>query len=142
MPSPWTWPLASPVKLRVPVSSFNWNPGPFTALPASTVTDAKDTTVDFVPYGCTYFRISMLPVTAKAWAPPATRAMPGTVPPTYRSRLQRQTSLSGARILTLDGRVVVQSGSGRNAAAIRALRPGCYIVDAQQDGLSRMTTVR
>jgi len=133
MPSTWNWPLASPFKLRVPVSAFNWNPGAYTALPTSTVTGTKDTTVDFVPYGCTYFRISMLPVTAKA-----TAVMPGAL----RGQIQKQAGLSTMRMFSIDGRAVRLSASERNAAMFRSMHPGCYIVNPEGSRPSRMAIVR
>ena len=133
MPSTWNWPLASPFKLRVPVSAFNWNPGAYTALPTSTVTGTKDTTVDFVPYGCTYFRISMLPVTAKA-----TAVMPGAL----RGQIQKQAGLNTMRMFLIDGRAVRLSASERNAAMFRSMHPGCYIVNAEGSRPSRMVIAR
>jgi hypothetical protein len=70
MPSAWDWPLAAPLALRVPARAFDWNPTDAQALPGAPV-DGKDAeTLSLVPYGCTKFRISMFPVTARAWKNP------------------------------------------------------------------------
>jgi hypothetical protein len=67
MPAHWDWPLDAPVVLKVPVQSFDWQPTDVQVLPAKPVSGAVSTTVGLVPYGCTKFRISMFPVTERAW---------------------------------------------------------------------------
>ncbi|MBN2291800.1 MAG: glycoside hydrolase family 127 protein [Pirellulales bacterium] len=67
MPATWNWPLAAPISLKVPATAFDWRPTDAQALPNSTVAGTKDETISLVPYGCTKFRISMFPVTDKAW---------------------------------------------------------------------------
>ncbi len=66
MPSPWDWPLASPLKLRAKAREIAWNPDPkaprLPSFPAAGQKPAEP--VALVPYGCTRFRISMFPVTA------------------------------------------------------------------------------
>ncbi len=67
MPAKWNWPLDAPLALVVPARPFAWNPTNERALPAAPVEGGKSETIRLVPYGCTKFRISMFPVTAKAW---------------------------------------------------------------------------
>jgi hypothetical protein len=67
MPAHWDWPLDAPVVLRAPVRSFDWQPTDVQALPAAPVSGTRSASVSLVPYGCTKFRISMFPVTARAW---------------------------------------------------------------------------
>lgn len=92
MPARWDWPLASPLKLRAHALNFGWKPGPRQPLPPKPIGDGlgeslgldadeaapqlidqsepPDHTpaeITLVPYGCTKFRISMFPVTEKAW---------------------------------------------------------------------------
>jgi hypothetical protein len=66
MPTHWDWPLDAPVILKAPVQSFDWQPTDVQALPAKPVSGTA-ATVRLVPYGCTKFRISMFPVTERAW---------------------------------------------------------------------------
>jgi uncharacterized protein len=72
MPPHWDWPLSgSPIVLKVPAREFDWSPTEKQALPGAPVEGVKSEEIRLVPYGCTKFRISMFPVTAKAWkAPP------------------------------------------------------------------------
>jgi hypothetical protein len=66
MPATWTWPLASPLRLKAKAVGFDWKPDPKQPLPREAV--AASGTVEeltLIPYGCTKFRISMLPVTTK-----------------------------------------------------------------------------
>ncbi len=74
MPARWDWPLAAPLKLRANAVEIPWNPDPkdprLPALPVAGVN--KSETITLVPYGCTKFRISMLPVTAEPEVKPAT----------------------------------------------------------------------
>ncbi len=67
MPSKWNWPLDAPVMLRVPARSFDWRPTNAQALPTAPVEGDNSETISLVPYGCTKFRVSMFPVTPKAW---------------------------------------------------------------------------
>ena len=90
MPSVWSWQLDAPLRLRIPVRAFGWNsaarralqtqpvaPGeasPFqpdrilTNLPPGPIPDGRGLEeISLVPYGCTKFRVSMFPVTQRAW---------------------------------------------------------------------------
>ena len=67
MPARWNWPLNAPLMLRVPATPFDWHPTDAQALPPAPVTGAESETITLVPYGCTKFRISMFPVTPRAW---------------------------------------------------------------------------
>jgi uncharacterized protein len=67
MPSHWDWPLNAPVSMTVPARSFNWQPTDAQALPDQAVTGSESEMIRLVPYGCTKFRISMFPVTPRAW---------------------------------------------------------------------------
>ena len=64
--------------LKAPARTFNWRPTDENPLPAAPVEGDKDETIRLVPYGCTKFRISMFPVTPRAWRqePPAAAAEP------------------------------------------------------------------
>jgi hypothetical protein len=53
--------------LKVPARVFDWNPTDAQALPEQPVTGTASETVRLIPYGCTKFRISMFPVTPRAW---------------------------------------------------------------------------
>ena len=67
MPAHWDWPLDAPVVLMVPARDFAWNPTDAQALPDKPVSGTTSETIRLVPYGCTKFRISMFPVTPRAW---------------------------------------------------------------------------
>jgi hypothetical protein len=67
MPAKWNWPLVSPVTLKVPARTFDWHPTDTQPLPGAPVKGIKEECIRLVPYGCTRFRISMFPVTKKAW---------------------------------------------------------------------------
>ncbi|MGA2499236.1 MAG: beta-L-arabinofuranosidase domain-containing protein [Tepidisphaeraceae bacterium] len=67
MPAHWDWPLDAPLTLEAPAQAFDWKPSDAQALPETPVTGTKAETIRLVPYGCTKFRISMFPVTARAW---------------------------------------------------------------------------
>jgi len=67
MPAHWDWLLDAPVVLTAPARAFDWNPTDAQALPEKPVTGTASETVRLIPYGCTKFRISMFPVTARAW---------------------------------------------------------------------------
>jgi hypothetical protein len=68
MPHQWHWQLEAPLMLRVPAKSFNWHPTELQALPETAIQDGESTSISLIPYGCTKFRISMFPVTARAWS--------------------------------------------------------------------------
>jgi hypothetical protein len=70
MPAHWNWPLDAPLSLSVAARHFDWSPSDEQALPAAPLAGAPTDTVRLVPYGCTKFRISMFPVTARAWKSP------------------------------------------------------------------------
>ena len=66
MPGKWNWSLESPLKLRVNAASFDWKPTPERALPSEPVAGGGPSEkITLVPYGCTKFRVSMLPVTER-----------------------------------------------------------------------------
>jgi uncharacterized protein len=68
MPPHWDWPLAAPVALTIPARTFDWRPSDRQALPdAPVAATGPSETIRLVPYGCTKFRISMFPVTPRAW---------------------------------------------------------------------------
>ncbi len=68
MPTKWDWPLASPLKLRVNAVVCDWTPAPKTPLPATPIANQRPSErITLIPYGCTKLRVSMLPVTERAW---------------------------------------------------------------------------
>ncbi len=67
MPAKWDWPLDAPLALHVPARSFDWRPTETQALPGRAVEGDATDTIRLIPYGCTKFRISMFPLTVKAW---------------------------------------------------------------------------
>jgi hypothetical protein len=67
MPSKWTWALESPLQILVKMREFDWQPTETEPLPKRPVRGGKPAEVSLVPYGCTKFRVSMLPVTEHAW---------------------------------------------------------------------------
>ena len=67
MPSHWDWPLNAPVSLKIPARTLDWQPTDKQALPDQPVARTGSEKVSLVPYGCTKFRISMFPVTSRAW---------------------------------------------------------------------------
>ena len=67
MPEKWDWPLDAPLALRCSARAFDWKPTDTQALPAAPVTGEATETIRLIPYGCTKFRISMFPVTERAW---------------------------------------------------------------------------
>jgi hypothetical protein len=69
MPARWNWPLDAPLALKVPAQAFDWRPTDAQALPDKPVTGGTSESIRLVPYGCTKFRISMFPVTSRAWRP-------------------------------------------------------------------------
>jgi len=76
MPARWDWPLAAPIVLKAPVQAFDWRPTDAQALPPKPVTGTASETVRLIPYGCTKFRISMFPVTSRAWPPDSQPQVP------------------------------------------------------------------
>jgi hypothetical protein len=64
MPAHWNWPLESPLKLRVPVQSVEWDGKTLPAKPAADSGRAPES-VTLVPYGCTKFRVALMPVTER-----------------------------------------------------------------------------
>jgi uncharacterized protein len=68
MPAKWDWPLDCPVKLRVNAVAFDWKPTMEKPLPAEPVAgQGAPEPITLVPYGCTKLRVSMFPVTQKAF---------------------------------------------------------------------------
>ena len=67
MPAHWDWPLNAPIMLKAHAQFFDWQPTDAQALPDKPVTGTMSETVRLIPYGCTKFRISMFPVTSRAW---------------------------------------------------------------------------
>jgi hypothetical protein len=68
MPSKWDWPLASPLKLAVNAVRCEWKPEPKKPLPLQPIAQGKPAEkITLVPYGCTKFRVSMFPVTARVF---------------------------------------------------------------------------
>jgi hypothetical protein len=67
MPAKWNWALDAPVALTVPARAFDWKPTDEQPLPEAPVPGSESHTLRMVPYGCTKFRVSMFPVTPKAW---------------------------------------------------------------------------
>lgn len=67
MPAHWDWPLDAPIALKAPAVAFDWQPTDAQALPDKPVAGTASETVRLVPYGCTKFRVSMFPVTQRAW---------------------------------------------------------------------------
>jgi hypothetical protein len=64
MPAKWDWPYAAPVSLTVPARGIDWESG---ALPNAPSPGKSSEMIELIPYGCAKFRVSMFPVTAKAW---------------------------------------------------------------------------
>jgi hypothetical protein len=68
MPDVWNWPLEATLKLQIGAVACDWTPSPENPLPAGPASNrASRETVTLIPYGCTKFRISMFPVTERAW---------------------------------------------------------------------------
>src|SRR5262249_20935293 len=66
MPAHWAWPLASPLKLRVPAQAVEWDGKTLPSEPAADRGKAPES-ITLVPYGCTKFRVALLPVTERAY---------------------------------------------------------------------------
>jgi len=67
MPAKWNWPFDSPLKLSVKAVSFDWNT-PNYILPNLPIVSSDSINVErlsLIPYGCTKFRVSMIPVTER-----------------------------------------------------------------------------
>jgi DUF1680 family protein len=64
MPARWNWPLASPLKLRVPVQRLEWDGK---VLPGKAAVDSgrAPESITLIPYGCTKFRVALLPITER-----------------------------------------------------------------------------
>jgi len=67
MPRVWDWPLKAPLTIQAPARSFDWHPTDAQALPEKPVNGGSRAVIRLVPYGCTKFRISMFPVSIRAW---------------------------------------------------------------------------
>jgi hypothetical protein len=68
MPAKWDWPLEAPLKLQVPAVPCDWAPSPKSPLPAALIAKSESSEkITLIPYGCTKFRVSMFPVTERAW---------------------------------------------------------------------------
>jgi uncharacterized protein len=68
LPDRWNWPLESPLKLRASAVSFDWRPEPKKPLPSAPLKAmTAPQNITLVPYGCTKFRVSMFPITERAW---------------------------------------------------------------------------
>jgi hypothetical protein len=67
MPARWEWPLAAPLRLKMPAQAFAWPGNDPGILPPGLVDDGGATEVTLVPYGCAKYRVAMFPVTATAW---------------------------------------------------------------------------
>ena len=80
MPAKWDWPLGSPLKLRTNAVAIDWAPSPKAPrLPAEPIANReRPERIMLIPYGCTKFRISMFPVTQRAWKLAETQ---GNLPP-------------------------------------------------------------
>jgi uncharacterized protein len=70
MPARWNWPLQAPIVLKIQARDFPWSPTEAQALPDAPVEGQGAETIALVPYGCTKFRVSMFPVTQRAWMHP------------------------------------------------------------------------
>lgn len=68
MPGRWDWPLTSPLKLLASAALCDWAPTPKAPLPSEPIVkQGPPETITLIPYGCTKFRVSMFPVTQRAW---------------------------------------------------------------------------
>lgn len=67
IPATWRWQLDAPVSLIVPARAFDWTPTDEHPLPEAPVVGGARETLRLVPYGCAKFRVSMFPVTSRAW---------------------------------------------------------------------------
>jgi len=62
MPSRWDWPLASPLEIHISARRFDWQPSELQPLPKHPVEHGTPARAVLIPYGCTKFRVTMLPV--------------------------------------------------------------------------------
>lgn len=67
MPTKWSWQLDAPVVLSVPARRFDWQPTDEQPLPEAPVAGGRSEVIRLVPYGCAKFRVSMFPMTSRAW---------------------------------------------------------------------------
>lgn len=69
MPAKWDWPYAAPVTRTVPAQVIDWEAGDThqCTLPNGPVAGKGGGMIELIPYGCAKFRVSMFPVTARAW---------------------------------------------------------------------------
>ena len=69
MPARWDWPYAAPVTIAVPAQLIDGEPedGAKSVLPKTPVAGKGRETIKLIPYGCAKFRVTMFPVTDKAW---------------------------------------------------------------------------
>lgn len=67
MPAPWNWPLAAPLKLHAHGVRIDWDGNALPAKPLAQGQSAPER-LTLVPYGCTKFRVAMMPVTDRAFA--------------------------------------------------------------------------
>ncbi|MDD4869012.1 MAG: glycoside hydrolase family 127 protein [Kiritimatiellae bacterium] len=69
LPTRWDWPLKSPLKLHASAQSFNWNWATNNCvLPAEPIASGgAPEKITLIPYGCAKLRVSMFPVTERAW---------------------------------------------------------------------------
>ena len=65
-PARWDWPLAAPLRLKLPAQALAW-PGNDPGVLPGLVDDGDATEVTLVPYGCAKYRIALFPVSATAW---------------------------------------------------------------------------
>ena len=69
MPKHWDWPYDAPLTIDVPAQAITWEPKNThkDALPDQPQPGQGAKTLTLIPYGCAKFRVSMFPVTPKAW---------------------------------------------------------------------------
>jgi hypothetical protein len=69
MPARWDWPLASPLTLRAHGAVVDWRPDPKAPrLPSQPfAVKGPPERITLVPFGCTKFRVSMFPMTDRAF---------------------------------------------------------------------------
>jgi len=68
MPARWDWPLEAPLKLRLNAVACDWAPDPKQPLPPAPIAKQEPSEkITLIPYGCTKFRVSMFPITDRAW---------------------------------------------------------------------------
>ena len=109
MPASWTWPLAAPLRLKLPAQAIDWAQA--TVLPKGLQPDTTATEIVLVPHGCTKLRVSMFPVTESAWRAlggPALQQRPKPLPlhagkgVTYASDLKWSKATAGAESVLAD----------------------------------------